>query len=321
MELIEKSVGVFACTVVFLLLSVIVVLLRCTVRLRIGGFGLDDWFMATGATLLTVAFILILRACFQGVGMRDIHLGVQDYQNVRHSILTVQCIYLASLVFIKGSICLALIRLATSKKLLMVLYVVFAISVMYGVVAIISLLLLCKPLAATWGAVPGKCADPQTLVDISYFVSACSIFTDLACCILPYVILWNLQMARRLNASAGTIVRIFYIPVYTQTTDYAYNIADVVIWTVIESGTATIVASLPSLRPLVSNLALFRSSANGSKPTMPSKGATTRMSAGVKGDIEAGSDNIEMDDQHALVPEKGGILVNTTQVTVDRSNS
>ncbi|KAF4547147.1 Hypothetical protein D9617_57g029050 [Elsinoe fawcettii] len=146
--------------------------------------------------------------------MKDVHLTAEDYKSIRHSILMFQCIYCTSLTFVKSSICLALIRLATSKFVLV-------ISAAYGLITVCCLLTVCEPLPATWGEVPGKCADQDVVVKISYFVSACSIFTDLACCILPYAILWNLQMARRLEftidamlslgfiASAATIVRIF----------------------------------------------------------------------------------------------------------------
>lgn len=125
--------------------------------------------------------------------------------------MTFQVLYCASLIFIKSSICVALIRLVISKRLLYTLYAILALSASYGFIAMMTVLLQCKPLKATWDPSAGTCSNEAIIVHISYFVTACSITTDFACAVMPFIILWKLQMSRRLKFTVAAMLSLGFL--------------------------------------------------------------------------------------------------------------
>ena len=125
--------------------------------------------------------------------------------------MTFQTLYCASLIFIKSSICVALIRLVISKRLLYTLYAILALSASYGFIAMMTVLLQCRPLKATWEPSAGTCSNGGIIVRISWFVTACSITTDFACAVMPFVILWNLQMRKRLKFTIAAMLSLGFL--------------------------------------------------------------------------------------------------------------
>ncbi|CAD0114883.1 unnamed protein product [Aureobasidium uvarum] len=256
-----QCLTLFAITMFFCIICFVLVTLRCFTRISIKGFGSDDWLMLIGTIFGTMTFATVLCGCKVGLGQHDYDLEEGDYSKIK------RVLYCASLIFIKSSICVALIRLVISKRLLYTLYAILALSASYGFIAMMTVLLQCKPLKATWDPSTGTCSSQAIIVHISYFVTACSITTDFACAVMPFVILWNLQMRKRLKftvaamlslgflASAATIVRIKYLDSYFATQDLAFS--NVVLWSIIETGIAIIVGSIPSLKPLVKSIAFF----------------------------------------------------------------
>ncbi|KEQ68134.1 hypothetical protein M436DRAFT_17574, partial [Aureobasidium namibiae CBS 147.97] len=261
----------FAVTMFFCIVCFVMVTLRCCTRICIKGFGSDDWLMLIGTVFGIMTFITVLCGCKVGLGQHDYDLGEGDYSKIKRALMTFQILYCASLIFIKSSICVALIRLVISRRLLYTLYAILALSASYGFIAMMTVLLQCRPLKATWDPAAGTCSNGKIIMNISWFVTACSITTDSACAIMPFVILWNLQMRKRLKftiaamlslgflASAATIVRIKYIDSYSASHDLAFKVSNVVLWSVIETGIAIIVGTIPSLKPLVKSISFFGS--------------------------------------------------------------
>ncbi|KAK6822027.1 hypothetical protein PG987_014852 [Apiospora arundinis] len=150
-----------------------------------------------------------------------------------------QITYAWSLPFIKCSICLSLFRITNERRYTIPLW--------------------CVMVLATFSAMLGF----SIIQNISYFISASSILTDWSCAILPCIIVWNLNMKRKLKVSAAgilalgavaslsTIVRLPYLGAYTAPKDHYYKIANIIIWSEIECGIGIIAGSLPSLRGLI----------------------------------------------------------------------
>jgi hypothetical protein len=127
------------------------------------------------------------------------------------ALMTFQILYCASLIFIKSSICVALIRLVISKRLLYTLYAILTLSASYGFIAMMTVLLQCRPLKATWDPSAGSCSNGAIITNISWFVTACSITTDFACAVMPFVILWNLQMRKRLKFTIAAMLSLGFL--------------------------------------------------------------------------------------------------------------
>lgn len=90
-------------------------------------------------------------------------------------------------------------RIAVDRKIIVALYVIMVLSVSYAFIAMVTVLAQCHPLQASWDLNAGTCSSNSVIVNISYFVSACSIFTDFSCSILPFIILWQIQMCKKLK--------------------------------------------------------------------------------------------------------------------------
>ncbi|KAI4602327.1 hypothetical protein KJ359_009567 [Pestalotiopsis sp. 9143b] len=74
---------------------------------------------------------------------------------------------------------------------------------------------------------------------------------------------WEVQLKRKVKisvaiilgvgviASSATLVRLRYLLHYSDPDNYLYSVADIAIWSVVESGIGIIAGSAPSLRPLL----------------------------------------------------------------------
>jgi hypothetical protein len=141
--------------------------------------------------------------------------------------------YVSSLVFIKASICVTLLRIAGPKKLYRVyIYVLLGFVLVVFLVTFIGVLMLCRPFEANWNTqlvTEGKatCAGMQVMIFFSYFSTAGSIATDLACAVLPGVILWHTQMERRLKVGVAFLLSFGSLYVFSSySSSYWHDLAD-----------------------------------------------------------------------------------------------
>lgn len=141
---------------------------------------------------------------------------------------------------------------------------VFVFSTLCGIASFLGTLAGCQPLHTGWDNTPGTlCSNNDYLAVFGYFLSGTAMVTDLACSILPTIMLWNLQVNRRLKitlcgvlslgflASAATMVRFRYIVTYSKTTDDIYVASQIVVWSLVELGVGMVAACLPTLKPLL----------------------------------------------------------------------
>lgn len=69
---------------------------------------------------------------------------------------------------------------------------------------------ICVPVSAAWTGI-GKCAAPNVLRCVAIYTTVSSIITDFSCSILPYVILWNLQMDKKLKFTLAAILSLGFL--------------------------------------------------------------------------------------------------------------
>ncbi|ETS73862.1 hypothetical protein PFICI_14808 [Pestalotiopsis fici W106-1] len=118
----------------------------------------------------------------------------------------------------------------------------------------------CRPLAKTFvDFYPGTCIDKTISLKYGIFQAAWAAFMDFSLALLPWKILWGVQMrtveklgvccAMSLGFLAGAtaIARSIYI-IQLTTQDISYNAVQSVIWSATESAVTIIAASIPILR-------------------------------------------------------------------------
>lgn len=186
--------------------------------------------------------------------------------------------YFCSTIPIKCSISSSLLRIAESKLWCRrILYGIIWLSTISGLVSAILILTVCQPIPALWGEAEGTCNATRNS-SIGYFISACSIITDWTLAILPAILLWSIQLKRRVKvsvvfilalgaaASCFTIVRLRFLLLYDDQAEFLWGSARIAIWSILELGIGIFAGSLAHLRPLLRYVPFLRkgSSADGS---------------------------------------------------------
>lgn len=115
-------------------------------------------------------------------------------------------VYVVGLMTIKCSICVTLLRIATNKKPYRIaIYALLGLTVATCIVTFVGVLLLCRPVSANWTG-KGECASMSSMVALSYTSTAATIGTDLACAVVPAMMLWNTQMTRHKKLSVMVLL-------------------------------------------------------------------------------------------------------------------
>ncbi|KAI1099256.1 hypothetical protein F4804DRAFT_349496 [Jackrogersella minutella] len=264
-------------TIVLGVISIIIVILRVWVRICNGAIGVDDYFMIVALLLFVACCVVTLLGCLAGLGMADNIINEQDpsgemYEAGLKCFFFFEAIYMICLPFIKTSVCAALLRITKSKRFVIPLWSVIALSFFGGIMGFVSVMNQCKPIAANWIPNFGQCDGTARVGRMAITVSAVSILTDWLCAILPACLLWNLNMKPKVKASlafilalgalasVSTCVRLPYIHIYNhiyvKPDDGLKRAANLIIWSVVECGIGIIAGSLPPLQPLFRRLGL-----------------------------------------------------------------
>lgn len=106
-----------------------------------------------------------------------------------------QLFYGTILALIKISICLFYIRIFFVKPFRIATWIVITFIACWGVMVVLTGLLLCTPIAFNWDqSIPGgKCADQKATF---FAVGILDLITDLCVFVLPLPMIWKLQVSR-----------------------------------------------------------------------------------------------------------------------------
>ncbi|KAI0114180.1 hypothetical protein F4776DRAFT_638489 [Hypoxylon sp. NC0597] len=163
---------------------------------------------------------------------------------------------------------MTLLRLATTiQHIRCAIYALLVLSISSFLISCISSLALCQPVEANWDFRlllndKGECSNPDVIFGIAYTSTTITIGTDIACAILPGIILWKTQLKPRTKvlvtillsfgsfASVCTIMRAPYVKYYADN-EILYWIAHIVLWGDIEVGVGLIAGSIPVMQKLI----------------------------------------------------------------------
>ncbi|OBS26252.1 hypothetical protein FPOA_00192 [Fusarium poae] len=265
-------------SIFFLIPTAIVVILRCFVRWKYSMFGRDDGLMLFG-WLLHVAFTAVgIHAIYTGVGTKDIALN--DFLQVegRKWMWIGEMLYNFSLIPLKCSICVTLLRIAVTKVHRTIAWIILIFTLVTTIFNFIAVAIACKHASNNWDN-RGQCSLPL-LMSTAYIGSVTAVISDWACAILPGFMLYksNMRKATKISvtiilglaalASICTIIRLPYLKGFSQPHNYLYNMGHIILWSTIESGIGIVAGSLPALRKLASSRFHFSSSTDSS-PAYP----------------------------------------------------
>ncbi|KAL3607046.1 hypothetical protein FPOAC2_02020 [Fusarium poae] len=258
------GVALLWATIAMLSLSWIFAILRLGVRKWRKNIGLDDGLMFAGLILYTVTCSLVIRCCFYGSGQKRKDLEPYDIKMGTKLFFIAQFFYSACSVPIKSSICVTMLRICDARRrFVWTLWGIMGITVFTAIVFIIATANICHPIETLWGDANGEC-NTKVNSSVGFYFSAVSILTDWILAILPAILLWNIQMKQRVKfpvivmlglgafASCATVVRLGYLTLYNDPTEFVYSTGAIGLWSILEEGIGIIAGSMPALRPLLS---------------------------------------------------------------------
>ncbi|EFQ25390.1 hypothetical protein CGRA01v4_02644 [Colletotrichum graminicola] len=276
------GLSLFVVSIVGGIMSLIVVSLRTHQRLKSGNFKQDDALMLFGLVVYIVDVVFACLGAKSGLGTRNANLNpTMMVESVKYLMIWM-LLYITALCAVKASICYTTLRIATTMpRLRIAVYALLGLTVASFLTAFIGVLLLCRPVEANWNQRliaegRGKCSSVTSMLALSYTSTAATIVTDLACAVLPAIILWQTQMKLSTKivvstilsfgsfASICTMIRTPYIDNYNRPLDdFAYHIGNIPLWSNVETAVGIVAGSLPALRQLVTRHVASQSATKG----------------------------------------------------------
>ncbi|KAL6229154.1 hypothetical protein BDW75DRAFT_225540 [Aspergillus navahoensis] len=267
----DNSPSVAGSVIMLTILAFVTYGLRVYCRVSRRSWATEDWIM----TAALVPFCVLVAGCvggaFNGIGIDASRLaepGNEKYQaQGQKFFLIFEVGYCAAIIPIKLSISWMLIRVSEGrKKYVYTQYVVIALFTTMNIIALIFILVNCIPIEAAWDTSllekGGHCQPAYVLADAYYACTAVNITTDWVTAIMPIPLLWNVQLNQRskmaviglmslgILASLSACVRLKYTVNLTNTDNYLFAVADIVIWGFAENAIGMIVGNIATLRPL-----------------------------------------------------------------------
>ncbi|KAI2466166.1 hypothetical protein F4781DRAFT_363969 [Annulohypoxylon bovei var. microspora] len=289
------KLAIFITSILFALITVVVVCLRVYVRWTEKTLWWDDATMFAALIIYNIDIGLGCRSVYLGLGTHKDNLTEAQEKEARKFLAMWLPIYAACLVLVKGSICITMLRLTqTMRYTRYAIYVLLGLSVSAFVISVTGSASSCRPFSANWDLRiitegRGSCSPTSAVLGISYTSTAITIATDIACAILPAVLLWKTQLKLKVKLSVGmllsfgslasvcTMIRTPYIRYYMDD-DLIYWLANLVLWSNIENAVGLVAGSVPVLQRII--MRRFRK--EDSTPTPRSLGLVTFGSAPVK---------------------------------------
>ncbi|KAH8897949.1 hypothetical protein GQ53DRAFT_637744 [Thozetella sp. PMI_491] len=183
----------------------------------------------------------------------------------------------------KTSFGITLLRLTNGYLSIFVWVAIITMDIALGLSALF-IWIQCDPPAKNWHPeLPGTCWDPSFMAKYGAFSGAYSAAMDILFSLLPWTILWSLQMHTRekvgvalamsmgIFAGGTAIAKVIQLPRLANG-DFTYYESQVVIWGTVETAVTIMAASVPFLRVLVIEVrgSSFRRSGDG-KEANPSQ--------------------------------------------------
>lgn len=229
-----ESRATLGVNIAFLVLSWIAVSLRIFVRAgMLRNFGSDDWTMLITQLLFSAYLIAQLGGIVHGTGQHLVDLDPADAELALKFWYFCEIFYVCATSFLKVSIGLFLLRVATNKIHIWIVRLVMILAAVFGFAFFFVIVFQCWPISDWWSLDPNQkhCIKPEIVVGLTYGVSGLNVIADWTLGILPAFIVKDLQMSTRQKrlvavilsfaaiGSSATIVRLPYVGSLSQSFD------------------------------------------------------------------------------------------------------
>ncbi|EPS41647.1 hypothetical protein H072_4454 [Dactylellina haptotyla CBS 200.50] len=278
--IISRGNELFIPIIVLGALSILSTVLRLYVRgFVVRSIGWDD-----GTMIVALAATIVFNAIYMwavkggGLGRYEIDVPLEMWPALFKAMFLNPIIYHISIGFLKASICLFLLRIATVKIYRQVLWGTMIFSSVFLFTFMVVTACQCDYLDLFYGRKTNSwCLKAGVVEHASFGTAAGNIVTDFILVIIPIPMLWKVNISRLkkflirliislgLFASFATIIRLIYLLVYPPYGNVTYHI-EFEIWSVVELNSGIIVANIPALAPLIKGFLENRKNSRGNTP-------------------------------------------------------
>ncbi|KAG5979958.1 hypothetical protein E4U55_004539 [Claviceps digitariae] len=229
----------------------------------------DDILMLIAQTIFTITCVIQFEAVSSGVGRHNAAITNEDQriEAIMWQALGVAN-YVLNMMFVKLSIGLFLLRIATQKSYIWAIRIVLVIITLWSIGLFIWDIFQCSPIQKQWDyrITTGTCAGADEVLVAAYALSVMTVLTDWFFALIPIPMLWGVKMSTQAKAtvivilslgifaSIATMIRIKFLTEIELTDDILFRPTDASVWTLVEVGVAITASSLATVRPLLHNL-------------------------------------------------------------------
>ncbi|KAJ5590565.1 hypothetical protein N7450_004537 [Penicillium hetheringtonii] len=257
-----------SCWVLVIVPGIMVALrLWCKLGLSRSGFGLDDVLILLAWALQLVYTALNTKAVEMGVVGRHV-FAIEDQELIPPALKLVYISYviiIISCVASKTSFAFTLMRIVTKTWMKALLWVIIVTMNAIMWLCAICYLAQCSPAAALWNVklmATAKCWPTNVFETIALTAGAYSGCMDFILALLPWMVLWNLEMKKREKAGIALAMSMGVFAAVTafiktsklvnvsQVQDFTWFCSTLTIWASAETGCTIFAASIPALRIL-----------------------------------------------------------------------
>ncbi|KAG6228244.1 hypothetical protein E4U34_004678 [Claviceps purpurea] len=233
------------------------------------GYQADDILMLIAQAVFTVTCSIQFVGVQSGVGRHNASFTNEDdlVAAIMWQALGV-AIYILNMMFIKLSIGVFLLRIATQKAYIWAIRIVLVIITLWSIGLFIWNLFQCTPIEKQWDfrITDGQCAGAGEVLTAAYALSVMTIVTDWFFALIPIPMLWGVKMSTQAKttvililslgifASVATLIRFRFLTSIERTDDILFRATNASIWSLVEVGVAIIASSLATVRPLLRSL-------------------------------------------------------------------
>ncbi|PGH09749.1 hypothetical protein GX51_00429 [Blastomyces parvus] len=209
----DHAAWVILSSCLLLILTVIVVLVTLISRARVlRKLVLCDMLLSLATILMFVETVCINFACSHGLGRHRDTLSEKLFQSFSKFFYTSQILALASLACSKAALALLIIYIKPLSAVLHACRALLAVIAAWGIAGVVALAAQCDA-PRPWDFSEGRCVNQQALY---IGLGALSIITDVALVILPFFLVFQVQLPtrKRLTIVSFFCIRIL-VPIFT----------------------------------------------------------------------------------------------------------
>ncbi|KAL2277345.1 hypothetical protein FJTKL_00058 [Diaporthe vaccinii] len=249
----------------------VVIAIRLMVKKMMAPHRLSaDDFLVLVAAAFTLSFCMVsLGATMHGLGQHSsdlIDAGI-DLRHIIEFLWAGHILYSFAIAFAKLSIISSNFRIFPHDRLHKLMYVMLTVTLALLVVSVMATIFICLPIQAAWDPTiraQAKCYQFPTFL---YASTTVNIVTDVVLCTapLPYFLRLGLPRKQKIGACLlfivggsavfASMVKLTYIHTLYNTSDISFDLAEPVMWSILECSISIVCLSMPSLRPLFAKLA------------------------------------------------------------------